>query len=110
MGNQSPSMRRPLPQSASGNLRGGIVHARADGRGFPSVISTVAKYVLAKNRRDVHKPVVITSGEALRPEQRAAIEKGFGCRVFDQRGRAEQSIFAAEIACGHIHVSPDYGS
>jgi phenylacetate-CoA ligase len=77
--------------------------------GFPSAISTVAKYVLAEKRRDVHIPLVITSGETLRPEQRAAMEKAFGCRVFDQYGCTEQSIFAAELACGHMHVSPDYG-
>lgn len=77
--------------------------------GYPSAISTVAQYVIDRGIRNIKIPVAITSGETLKEHQRTAIESAFGCRVFDQYGCAELSVFAAEGRCGHMHVSSDYG-
>ncbi len=77
--------------------------------GYPSAISTVAQYVIDRGIRNIKIPVAITSGETLKQHQRTAIESAFGCRVFDQYGCAELSVFAAEGRCGHMHVSSDYG-
>jgi phenylacetate-CoA ligase len=77
--------------------------------GYPSAISTVAQYVIDRRIRNIKIPLVITSGETLQRHQRTAIESAFGCRVFDQYGCAELSVFAAEGQCGQMHVSSDYG-
>jgi phenylacetate-CoA ligase len=77
--------------------------------GYPSAISTVAQYVIAQGIRSIKIPLAITSGETLQQHQRTAIESAFGCRVFDQYGCAELSVFAAEGQCGRMHVSSDYG-
>ena len=77
--------------------------------GYPSAISTVAQYVIDQEIRNIKIPLVITSGETLQQYQRTAIESAFGCRVFDQYGCAELSVFAAEGKCGQMHLSPDYG-
>ena len=77
--------------------------------GYPSAISTVAQYVIGRGIRNIKIPLAITSGESLQQHQRTAIESAFGCRVFDQYGCAELSVFAAEGQCGQTHVSSDYG-
>jgi phenylacetate-CoA ligase len=77
--------------------------------GYPSAISTVAQYVIDRGIRSIKIPLAITSGETLQQHQRTAIESAFGCRVFDQYGCAELSVFAAEGQCGQMHVSSDYG-
>jgi phenylacetate-CoA ligase len=77
--------------------------------GYPSAIATVAQYVIAQGIRSIKIPLAITSGETLQQHQRTAIESAFGCRVFDQYGCAELSVFAAEGQCGQMHVSSDYG-
>jgi phenylacetate-CoA ligase len=77
--------------------------------GYPSAISTVAQYVIGRGIRSIKIPLAITSGETLQQHQRTAIETAFGCRVFDQYGCAELSVFAAEGQCGQMHVSSDYG-
>jgi len=77
--------------------------------GYPSAISTVAQYVIGRGIRNIKIPLAITSGESLQQHQRTAIESAFGCRVFDQYGCAELSVFAAEGLCGQMHVSSDYG-
>jgi phenylacetate-CoA ligase len=77
--------------------------------GYPSVMSTIARFVLDRKISDVRIPIAITNGETLQPAQRSAIEKAFGAEVFDQYGCAEMTIFAAERKCHRMHVSPDYG-
>jgi phenylacetate-CoA ligase len=76
--------------------------------GYGSAISAVARYMLHQNIRDIRIPVAITSGETLLPRQRDQIQRAFGCRVFDQYGCTELSVFAAERPCGRMHLSPDY--
>jgi phenylacetate-CoA ligase len=77
--------------------------------GFPSALTAIAKYILDYDVRGIHIPVAMTSGETLRLDQRITIEKAFGCRLFDQYGCSELSIFGAELRCGHMHISSDYG-
>jgi phenylacetate-CoA ligase len=77
--------------------------------GYPSAISTVAQYVIDRGIRSIKIPLAITSGETLHQHQRTAIKSAFGCRVFDQYGCAELSVFAVEGQCGRMHVSSDYG-
>jgi phenylacetate-CoA ligase len=77
--------------------------------GYPSAISTLARYILDEDIHDIEIPVVISSGETLHLQKRDEIERAFKCQVFDQFGCAEMSVFAAELTCGRMHVSPDYG-
>jgi phenylacetate-CoA ligase len=77
--------------------------------GYPSAMSRIARYILSHGIDDIRIPIAITNGETLQAEQREAIERAFGCRVFDQYGCAELSVFSAERSCGRMHVSSDYG-
>jgi hypothetical protein len=71
-------------------------------------MATIGRYILDENIRDIRIPLAITSGETLLASQRDTIERAFGCRVFDQYGCTELAFFAAEGACGRMHLSPDY--
>jgi phenylacetate-CoA ligase len=77
--------------------------------GYPSVMSTIARFVLDRNIHHLRIPIAITNGETLHSAQRSAIEKAFAAEVFDQYGCAEMTIFAAERKCHRMHVSADYG-
>jgi phenylacetate-CoA ligase len=50
---------------------------------------------------------IITTSEKLTPGGRAAIEKAFDCRVHQEYGTVEDSLFACEHADGRLRLSPD---
>jgi phenylacetate-CoA ligase len=77
--------------------------------GYPSTIYILARYLLSRGSL-LPIRAVFTSSEALFPFQREAIEKAFGCKVFDFYGMAERIIFAGECEfhSGH-HVNMDFG-
>jgi phenylacetate-CoA ligase len=77
--------------------------------GYPSAITALARYVIQEGIDWVRIPLAITSGETLQPWQRRLMEQAFRCRVIDQYGCAELSVFAAEGPCGSLHLRPDYG-
>lgn len=78
-------------------------------QGFPSSLYALARYVLDHEPAPLRLGVASTSGEVLFDWQRAAIEQGLGCRVFDQYGSNEYCVLAAEHGDGRMYLSPDYG-
>jgi phenylacetate-CoA ligase len=76
---------------------------------YPSTAYILALYLLGE-RQVLPLQAVFTSSETLFDYQREAIEKAFGCKVFDAYGMAERVIFAAECDrhIGH-HLNSDYG-
>ncbi len=75
--------------------------------GFPFPIYLLARHAVHMGCPPLPIEAAITSGEVLRPEWRATIERGLGCRVFNQYGCAEQCVFAAECPHGGMHLSID---
>lgn len=77
---------------------------------YPSAVYTIARYINDHGiSHGVHPKAIVTSSETLHSFQRLAIEKAFGCRVFDQYGSAEMATFVAQCEEGAYHVSPEYG-
>ena len=52
---------------------------------------------------------MITTSEKLTPHGRALIERGLGCRVYQEYGTVEDALFACEHADGRLRLSPDAG-
>lgn len=77
--------------------------------GYPSSLYRLACFVHDRGDLRLRPDGVVTSSETLLPHQRQIIESAFGCRVFDQYGAAEMSIFVGQCRLGRYHVRPDYG-
>ncbi|MCF7872442.1 hypothetical protein K9L97_05405 [Candidatus Woesearchaeota archaeon] len=65
-------------------------------RGYASALYVFAKYI-TDNKIKINSPqAIISTGDSLYPEYRKTIEKAFGCKVFDQYGGRDSSVYAAE--------------
>lgn len=80
----------------------------------PDVIATypTMALLLAEHARGGRLAVaprqICTGGETLSRGMRAAIERGFGCRVADSYGASECLAIAAECRCGTLHLNADW--
>jgi len=76
---------------------------------YPSSACLLARYAQAAGAR-LPLRAVFTTSEPLLPEQRAAIEDAFACRVFDFYSQAERVAFTSECGehAGH-HLHEEYG-
>lgn len=78
-------------------------------RAYPSSITTLANYL---EEEDLYYPsklqAIITSSESLSPENKALIEKRFGCRVFDWYGLFERVAAICSCEQGRYHLLTDY--
>jgi phenylacetate-CoA ligase len=72
-------------------------------RGYPSSL-----YLLA-HVGGYQPKAVFTSSETLLDFQRAAIERGFGAKVFNWYGNTEMTCNIVECAAGNLHYRTDYG-
>jgi len=78
--------------------------------GYPSTIYILARYILANKITLDFKPVAISvTAETLYDEQRKAIEKAFGAKVFNQYASAEGSPMISECKEGNLHMHLDTG-
>ncbi len=78
--------------------------------GYPSTIFILARYILANDIALDFKPVAISvTAETLYDEQREAIEKAFGAKVFNQYASAEGSPMISECREGNLHMHLDTG-
>lgn len=84
------------------SIRPSVVH------GYASTIARFAEHLLATGQRVAPLKGAFTTAEKLYPAQRAAIERAFGCHVYDQYGSSEVQNIAAECPDGCIHVNADY--
>ena len=76
-------------------------------RAYPSTVVELAR-LSEKTGYKLQLPAVVTGSEPLYPVQRDAIERAFGCKVFDFYGMAERIAYAAQCAHGFYHVNPEY--
>lgn len=72
--------------------------------GYVSALADVAAHVRDTGTRITNVRGVMTSAEKLHAEQREALERAFGCRVFDQYGSREVPGIASECAHGGMHL------
>jgi phenylacetate-CoA ligase len=78
--------------------------------GYPNSIYELARHCLERGVEDVRLRFVLTTAETLLPPRRAAIERAFGCPVFDYYGSREVSLVSQECAAHRgYHVSIDNG-
>jgi phenylacetate-CoA ligase len=77
--------------------------------GYPSALSTIARYAIEHNDLPAPAKVVITMSETLEPRAREVIEKTWQCRVMDRYGAVEGCMFASQCEYGQYHVSPEVG-
>lgn len=77
--------------------------------GYPSSLVPIARLVLATGDKRIRPKAVVTSSETLEPHVRELFERAFGCRVFDQYGSAEMSVFVGQCEHGRYHSAPDFG-
>ena len=78
--------------------------------GYPSALYVLANYVLSQNTtlNFVPKAIAVTA-ETLYSYQRIAIEKAFGCKVYNQYASSEGSPLITECTSGNLHVNLDSG-
>lgn len=77
--------------------------------GYPTSVFAVARYILDNKLETMPFKACFTTGETLFAYQRAAIEKAFGCKMYNQYGCAEMAVFATECKHGYLHLSPEIG-
>lgn len=79
--------------------------------GYPSAISILAKYVIAKGIENFpHIEAVLAVSENIYPQQKEIIEKAFNTRVFSFYGQSERVIMAPECEYDtRYHSFPEYG-
>ena len=78
-------------------------------RAFPSTAYVLAQYMREKGVTDIRPKCIITSSETLFSQQRALIEKQFGCSVYDWYGLAERVAAIGQCSEGNYHINSEYG-
>ena len=78
-------------------------------RAYPMCAYLLAQFIAHNNIEGVKSVSVITSSETLFEFQRTAIEKQFGCRVFDWYGLGEHVCAIGQCECGSYHINSEYG-
>lgn len=75
--------------------------------GYPSTISSLAKYCIEQGDtpKDFFVKGVITSAEILQKDQKEAIEKAFGCSVFNRYSTEEFGVLANSCEAGNLHIN-----
>lgn len=85
-------------------------HGVVWGTGYTHAWEQLAGFMLEQN---IPAPstmrAVITTSEKLTPIARARIEQAFQCRVYEEYGTVEDSVFACQHSDGRLRLSPDAG-
>lgn len=78
--------------------------------GFPSSISSIARYILKNNIKLDFTPICIfPTAETLLDKDKRDIEKAFGAPVRDQYASSEGSPFITECEKGNLHLNIETG-
>lgn len=78
--------------------------------GYPSAVYVLAEFMNKNNLSLNFTPTAIaTTAETLHDYQRTAIEKAFGCKVYNQYASSEGGSFITECKEGKLHVNLDTG-
>ena len=79
-------------------------------QGYPSLLSTLAEYIVSTGNELIYKPEVVTVGaESLLPNQKKIIELAFGTRCRQHYGTTEAVANISECTEGRLHVDEDFG-
>jgi phenylacetate-CoA ligase len=77
-------------------------------QGYASILAALARFVIdAKRAMPRSLRGVYSTAETLTSAQREAIERAFGCKVFNQYGSREIPNIACECRHGNMHVFTD---
>jgi len=77
--------------------------------GYPSALYSLAIFILRTGYDYPNPPkAVITSSEQCLPEYRAAIEKAFKTKLWDEYGQCELAGLAFECECDKLHEKMEY--
>jgi phenylacetate-CoA ligase len=78
--------------------------------GYAESFNFLAHYIKERGLEGVKPKGIISSAQTLPSQSRAAIETGFGCRVFDKYGSREFSgiAYESEGHDGHLVVAENY--
>ncbi len=77
-------------------------------QGYPSLLATMAGFILSGGGL-TYRPTVVTVGsESLLPQQKMIIEKAFGTSCRQHYGMAEGVANFSECPEGNLHVDEDY--
>ena len=76
--------------------------------GYASTIARFASFLESKGQTIHGIKGAFTTAEKLYRPQREAIERAFGCKVFDCYGSSEVQNIAAECPRGKMHVNADF--
>jgi phenylacetate-CoA ligase len=76
--------------------------------GYASTIALFASYLERHGQKIGGVKGAFTTAEKLYKPQREAIERVFGCKVFDSYGSSEVQNIAAECTEGRMHINADF--
>lgn len=77
--------------------------------GYPSALTTLAKFALRKELSLAPAKAIITTSETVTEESRKAMERAWSCKVFDNYSAIEACVLASQCKEGRYHVSSDFG-
>lgn len=78
--------------------------------GYPSALAILARFIESSGHRLTFKPLAAaTTAETLFDEDRAVIERAFGCKVYNQYASSEGAPFITECREGRLHLNSDTG-
>jgi phenylacetate-CoA ligase len=78
--------------------------------GYPSALAILARFIESSGvRLDFQPQAAATTAETLFDEDRAVIERAFGCKVYNQYASSEGAPFITECAQGRMHLNTDTG-
>lgn len=77
--------------------------------GYPSALSLIARHAAARGLRmdDLGVEVAFCTSERLYDEQRATIERTFGCRVANGYGARDAGFIAHQCPAGGLHLTAE---
>lgn len=77
--------------------------------GYPSALTHIVRHAAARGQRldDLGVKVAFVTSERLYDDQRAAIERGFGCRVANGYGGRDAGFIAHQCPAGSLHLTAE---
>ncbi len=74
--------------------------------GYPSALTHFAQYMLSRHgEAAVRLKAVCTTAEMLYADQRALLQRAFGCPVVNEYGSSETGYLAGECPAGSLHIA-----
>jgi phenylacetate-CoA ligase len=78
--------------------------------GYPSALAILARFIESSGRKLAFRPkAAAVTAETLFDDDRAVIERAFGCKVYNQYASSEGSPFITECGHGRLHLNIDTG-